>query len=57
MILEYKCTKGGVDNADKLVREYSCARKTLTWPMQLFMNMLDIGALNSYVIWMYKIRD
>jgi hypothetical protein len=27
MILEYNRTKGGVDKADKLVIEYSCARR------------------------------
>ena len=38
----------------QLVREYTCARRTSKWPFRLFMNMLDIGALNSYVIWMLK---
>ena len=57
MILKYNRTKGGVDNADKLVREYSCARRTSRWPFRLFMNMLDIGALNSYIIWVFKNRD
>jgi hypothetical protein len=54
MILEYNRTKGGVDNADKLVREYSCARRTSRWPLRLFMNMLDIGALNAFTIWLLK---
>ena len=57
MILEYSCTEGGVDNADKLVREYSCARCTSRWPLRLFINMLDIGALNAFIIWMLKNRD
>jgi hypothetical protein len=50
MILEYNRSKGGVDNADKLVREYSCARRTSRWPLRLFMNMFDIGALNAFII-------
>ena len=54
MIHEYNRTKGRVDNADKLMREYSSARRPWRWPLQLFMNMLVIGALKSYVIWMYK---
>ena len=57
MILEYNRTKGGVDNADKLVREYSCARRTSRWPLRLFMNMLDIGTINSLIIWMLKNKD
>nr|XP_012148640.1 PREDICTED: piggyBac transposable element-derived protein 4-like [Megachile rotundata] len=32
MILDYNKTMGAVDNADKLVREYSCARRTKRWP-------------------------
>jgi hypothetical protein len=47
MILEYNRTKGRVDNTDKLVREYCCARCTSRWPLRLFINMLDIGALNA----------
>jgi hypothetical protein len=54
MILHYNRTKSGVDNADKLVREYSCARHTSRWPLRLFMNMLDIGALNAFINWMLK---
>jgi hypothetical protein len=57
MILECNRSKGGVDNADKLVREYSCARRTSRWPLRLFMNMLDIGALNAFKIWMLKNKD
>nr|CAH7751842.1 unnamed protein product [Callosobruchus chinensis] len=47
MILDYNSTKGGVDNVDKLVREYSYSRKTARWPYRLFMNMVDICALNA----------
>jgi hypothetical protein len=57
MILEYNRTKGGVDNADMFVREYSCTRCTSRWPLRLFMNMLDIRALNAFVIWMLKNKD
>jgi hypothetical protein len=56
MILEYNRTKGGVDNADN-AREHSCARHTSRWPLRLFMNMLDIGALNAFIIWMLKNKD
>jgi hypothetical protein len=57
MILEFNRTKGGMDNADKLVREYSCARRTSRWSLRLFINMLDIAALNAFIIWMLKNKD
>jgi hypothetical protein len=37
IIMDYNMTKGGVDNADKLVGEKTCARKTLRWPFRIFM--------------------
>lgn len=57
IILDYNKTKGAVDNADKLIREYSCARKTARWPFRLFMNMVDIGGLNSFVLNIEKYPD
>ena len=36
MILEYNCNKGGVDNAVELVRECSCARRTLKMTSETF---------------------
>lgn len=57
MILHYNDTKGRIDNADKLICEYSCARRISRWTFRLFMNMLDIAALNSYIIWITKNPD
>ena len=54
MILDYNNTKGGVDNADKLIREYSCCRRTARWPYRIFMNILDICALNAFVLYVEK---
>ncbi|KAK9708524.1 Transposase IS4 [Popillia japonica] len=53
-VVDYNHTKRVVDTADKLVREYSCARRTLRWPFRLFMNILDIAALNAYIIFREK---
>lgn len=52
VILHYNSTKGGVDNMDKTATSYSCRRKNNRWPMALFFNVLDIGALAAYVIWL-----
>ena len=50
IILEYKRNNGGVDSADELVREYSCARRTSKWPLRLFKNMRDVEALNVFTL-------
>lgn len=51
MIIDYNQTKSGVDTMDKLVRTYTVKRQTRRWPMAIFYNMVDISALNAYVIW------
>lgn len=35
----------------QMVATYSCRRKTRRWPLALFFNMLDISALNAYIVW------
>lgn len=50
IILFYNCSKGGVDTVDKYKESYSTARITRRWPMRLFYSILDIGALNAFVI-------
>jgi hypothetical protein len=51
MILDYNATKGGVDTSDQMLRTYTCKRMTRRWPIAIFSNMLDISALNAYIIW------
>lgn len=57
IIMDYNRTKGAVDNSDKLIREYTCARRTARWPMRIFMNILDICGLNAYVLYISKHTD
>lgn len=52
MIDFYNITKYGVDTLDQMVRSYTSKRKTNRWPMAFFYNMLDISALNAYVLWL-----
>lgn len=47
----YNQTKGGVDNMDKMLAEYTVQRKTNRWPLAMFYNMLNIAALAAYVIY------
>ena len=48
----YNATKGGVDTMDQMVRWFTTKRKTRRWPMVIFYNMLDISALNAFIVWM-----
>ena len=50
-ILDYNSTKSGVDTMDQMVMNYTTKRKTKRWPIVIFYNMLDISALNAFIIW------
>ena len=50
IISYYNQTEGGVDTMDKMVRHYSCKRKTKRWPMVLWYNMLDVAVMNAYTL-------
>lgn len=52
MIHYYNQTKCGVDTVDQMIRTYTSKRKTNRWPVAFFENMLDISALNAYVLWL-----
>ena len=54
MILQYNKTKGAVDTADKLAKQYSCQRKTNRWPMAVFSHLIDIADINAYKLWTIK---
>ncbi|CAH1953721.1 unnamed protein product [Acanthoscelides obtectus] len=57
MIIDYNASKGGVDHADQLIREYSCSRRTARWPYRLFMNVIDICASNAFILYNEKNPD
>ncbi len=50
MILLYNKTKIGVDMMDQMVDDYISRRQTRRWPMRIFYNIIDIAALNAYII-------
>lgn len=52
IILHYNRTKGAVDTLDKLVRTYTCQRKSRRWPMIFFQNIVDMAAYNAFVIFL-----
>ena len=51
IITHYNQTKSGMDNLDHSAGLFSVKRKTRRWPLVLFFNMLDVGAIASFVIW------
>lgn len=48
VILDYNRFKGGVDSFDQMVRGYTSKRKSCRWPVALFYNCLDVGALAAF---------
>ena len=57
IILHYNATKSGVDNLDHLVTMYSCRRKVNRWPVVLFGNCIDVGAVAAFVCWVAKFPE
>ncbi|UYV83718.1 hypothetical protein LAZ67_23002315, partial [Cordylochernes scorpioides] len=55
IIMYYNLTKGGVDTIDQMVSNFSTSRRSRRWPLALFYALLDITALNSYIIFNYQI--
>ena len=52
IILHYNDTKSGVDNLDHLATLYTSRRKVNRWPVVLFGNCLDVGAVADLIIWL-----
>ena len=50
IILHYNDTKSGVDNLDHLATLYTSRRKVNRWPVVLFGNRLDVGAVAALII-------
>lgn len=46
----YNSTMGAVDTDDQMVRRCSCRRATLRWPLSWFFSIIDICALNAFII-------
>ena len=51
VILCYNETKSGVDIVDKMVKTYSTKRISRRWPLTIFYNMVDLPALNAFIVW------
>jgi len=54
VILAYNDDKGGVYVVDKMIDTYRTKVGTRRWPIVVFYTIIDIAALNSFVIWLHK---
>ncbi|KAG5861173.1 hypothetical protein JTB14_036057 [Gonioctena quinquepunctata] len=54
IILHNNKIKRAVDTGDKMTHEYSCVRACRRWPLRIFMEMIDVAALNAYIVWSKK---
>lgn len=56
IILFYNSTKAGVDALDQKCANYTTSRRSRRWPMTIFYALLNIGGVNSRVIYQFA-RD
>ena len=54
IILDYNKSKGAVDSADKMLKEFSCHRISKRWPFVLLTHIINVCALNAYVLYQRK---
>ena len=50
MIIHYNENKGGVEHTDHLALSFTTQKKTNTWSMVLFFNVLDTGGIAAFII-------
>jgi hypothetical protein len=51
VVQDYNHGKIGVDISDQRTSHHRCTRKFLKWYKTVFMNMVDMSVLNSYLLW------
>lgn len=57
IITFYNKNKGGVDNLDKMIANYSCERKTKRWTLKFFMYLVDVAVQNSFALYKYSSNE
>ena len=50
-VLDYNGSKWGVDILDQMARNYTVRAPTTRWPVAVFYNILDLAAINAYVLY------
>lgn len=51
IIMEYNRAKCGVDTVDQMCGNYTVTRRTQRWPHNVFMSLLNVAGINSYIIY------
>lgn len=51
IITFYNLTKGGVDVVDEMKASYSVSRVSCRWPLTIFFTLLNVGGINSQIIY------
>lgn len=47
----YNSSKYGVDVVDQMARKYSVKVPSRRWPVHTFYNLLDLAAINSWILY------
>jgi hypothetical protein len=47
----YNKTKCGVDIVDQMARQYSVKASSRRWPVHTFYNILDLAAINAWIVY------
>lgn len=50
-IAYYNKTKFGVDVVDQMARKYISKSASFRWPLQVFFNILDLAAINAWILY------
>lgn len=53
IILFYNSTKGGIDTVDQKTGNFTVQRRTRRWPLVVFFQIMNIAALNSYIVYKF----
>ena len=53
----YNKIKCGVNVANQMVRQYSVKAGTRRWPVAVFYTILDLAAINAFVLYKKRTRD
>lgn len=57
MIVDYNSIKGGMDTLHKMCAAYHCSTNTSRWPMTVFYALLNMGGVNSMVVYFLNNHD
>ncbi|KAE9522330.1 hypothetical protein AGLY_017276 [Aphis glycines] len=57
IIMDYNRTKSGVDTMDYMTENYTVARTSARWPLTIFYALMNIGGINSQIIYQANTKN